>query len=173
MILLAFLSFLVVAIYTTIITVSFEECPRSISEACYRYTNTKMFAGFMIAAAALLVPPALEASTEVSQFLVFLGFIATGIISMAPKHIKSEKMESVIHQNVSMLLFYVAQTWVALNMPWLLIAWIGYAVYILVKYRKTNPRLDMYDRLEYAKPVLWAEAITILQVYTTVLIGLF
>ena len=77
MILLVLMSFILIAGYVFAMIKKMEEIPYSISDTYYALTHKFWFGLCMIGSGALLLPAALEASSENSQFLVFLGCVSS------------------------------------------------------------------------------------------------
>ena len=80
MILLVLISFILIAGYVFAMIKKMKEIPYSISDTYYALTHKFWFTLCMIGSGVLLLPAAFEASTENSQFLVFLSVVGMGCI---------------------------------------------------------------------------------------------
>ena len=168
MVIFTLLSLLTIAIYTAIVSIK-SGIPYSISETYYRINHKKWFTFVMLFTAITLLPAALENSTENSQFQVFFSVAGMGIVGLSPNFIYGEKSEQIAHYFGSGMLLIFSQYWVVCNLPWALIWWIVYVMWIAFNYNKSSIELTIYDRLVSTKPVFYAELIIILTVYSTVL----
>ena len=165
---LILISFMTIATYTTIVTIK-SGIPYSISETYYRINHKKWFAFVMLFTAITLLPAALENSTENSQFLIFLSVVGMGVVGLSPNFIYGEKSERIAHYIGSGMLLIFSQCWVRCNLPWALICWIVYVMWIVFNFNKSDPEQSFYDRLVSTKPVFYAEIIVMITVYATVL----
>lgn len=167
MVTLTLVSLAIIVIYIAVMVCK-RGIPASISETYYSLDHPKTFTACMVATALLLLPPALEACGENSQFLIFLGVIGMCITGLFP-HFASE--EKTLHYTGAAMLFLFSQIWVGCNFPWLLllwVAWVGYVIYYLRKYRD----YPILTRLARCHAAFWAEITVILNTYLTVMIGL-
>lgn len=165
---LILISFLTIATYTAIVSIK-SGVPYSISETYYRIGHKKWFTLVMLFTAFTLLPVALDNNTENSQFMIFLSVAGMTIIGVSPNFIHGDKSERIAHYVGSVLLLICSQCWVGLNLPWVLIVWIVYGMWIMFNFKKTSIELSLYDRLVSTKPVFYAELIVIVTVYVTVL----
>lgn len=165
---LILISFLTIATYTAIVSIK-SGVPYSISETYNRIGHKKWFTFVMLFTAFTLLPVALDNNTENSQFMIFLSVAGMTIIGVSPNFIHGDKSERIAHYVGSVLLLICSQCWVGLNLPWVLIVWIVYGMWIMFNFKKTSIELSLYDRLVSTKPVFYAELIVIVTVYVTVL----
>ena len=168
MITLILISLLTIATYTAIVTLK-SGIPYSISETYYRINHKKWFTFVMLFTAIMLLPAALEYSSEYSQFLIFLGVAGMGIVGLSPNFIHGEKSEQIAHYVDSGMLLIFSQCWVDCNLPWALTWWIVYVMWIIFNYNKSGPEQNFYNRLVSTKPVFYAELIVMITVYATAL----
>ena len=168
MISLILISFLTIATYTAIISIN-SGIPYSISETYYRINYKKWFTFVMLSTAITLLPEALENSSENSQFLIFLSVAGMGIVGLSPNFIHGEKSEQMAHYVGSGMLLIFSQCWVGCNLPWALICWIVYVMWIVFNFNKSDPEQNFYNKLVSTKPVFYAELIVMITVYATVL----
>lgn len=171
MVTLTLISFLIIATYIGA-TIYKKGIPYSISETYYRLRYEYIFPFVMLATAFTLLLPALEASSENSQFLMFLSTIAMAVIGLAPNFIYGEKSERIAHYVASAALFLFTQIWVGCNFAPMLLCWIGYLAYIILNLKDTDLSLGLWNRFVSLKPLFWAEMIVVFITYVTVLIGL-
>lgn len=175
MLVLFLISFLVIAVYTLLAVVCSDlnsNVPYSISETYYRLEHKKWFTVAMLLTAFTLLPPALDVSTENSQFLMFLSVVSMAVIGLAPNFILGPKSERIAHYTASALLLVFTQLWVYFNCPWFLLTWVVFFAVEGWRFSKTSKSLSLYDRLLSLKPMFWAEVVVILTVYGAVLVGL-
>ena len=168
MITLLFFSFLTIGLYTAIAVIK-NGIPYSISETYYRIEHKKWFTLVMLFTAITLLPAALENSSENSQFLIFLSVAGMGVVGLSPNFIHGEKSERITHYVGSIILLICSQCWVGLNLPWALIIWIVYAMWIMFNFNESSIDLSLYDRLVSTKPVFYAELAVMITVYATLL----
>ena len=168
MIILILISFLTIATYKAIVSIK-SGVPYSISETYYRIEHKKWFTFVMLFTAFTLLPVALDNSSENSQFLIFLSVAGMAIVGLSPNFIHGEKSERITHYVGSVILLICSQCWVGLNLPWALIIWIVYAMWIMFNFNKSSIELSFYYRLVSTKPVFYAELIVIITVYVAVL----
>lgn len=165
---LILISFLTIATYTAIVTIK-SGIPYSISETYYRINHKKWFTFVMLFTAITLLPAVLEYSSENSQFLIFLSVAGMGVVGLSPNFIHGEKSERITHYVGSIILLICSQCWVGLNLPWALIIWIVYAMWIMFNFNESSIDLSLYDRLVSTKPVFYAELAVMITVYATLL----
>lgn len=166
---LILISFMTIATYTAAIVSIKSGIPYSISETYYRICHRKWFTCVMLFTAITILPAALENSSENSQFLIFLSVVSMGIVGLSPNFIYGKKSEKMAHYVGSGMLLIFSQCWVSCNLPWALIWWIVYVMWIVFNFNKSSIELATYDRLVSTKPVFYAELIIILTVYLTAL----
>lgn len=168
MIALILISLLTIATYTAIISI-YSGIPYSISETYYRIEHKKWFTFVMLFTAFTLLPVALDYSSDNSQFLILLSVAGLAIVGISPNFIHGEKPEIIAHYVGSGILLISSQCWVGLNLPWALVIWIVYAMWIMFNFNKSPIELSFYERLVSTKPVFYAELIVMMTVYVTVL----
>ena len=168
MITLILISLLTIATYSAIVTIK-SGIPYSISETYYRIYHKKWFTFVMLFTAITLLPAALENSSENSQFLIFLSVVGMGVVGLSPNFIHGEKSEQIAHYIGSGMLLIFSQCWVGCNLPWALICWIVYVMWIVFNFNKSDSEQNFYNRLVSTKPVFYAELIVMITVYATVL----
>lgn len=96
MILLVLLSFILIAGYVYAMIKKGKEIPYSISATYYALTHKFWFALCMIGSGVLLLPAALESSTENSQFLVFLSVVGMVVLGVSPNFKSEQKVPHAI-----------------------------------------------------------------------------
>ena len=168
MITLILISLLTIATYSAIVTIK-SGIPYSISETYYRIYHKKWFTFVMLFTAITLLPAALENSSENSQFLIFLSVVGMGVVGLSPNFIHGEKSEQIAHYIGSGMLLIFSQCWVGCNLPWALICWIVYVMWIVFNFNKSDSEQNFYNKLVSTKPVFYAELIVMITVYATVL----
>lgn len=137
MIILILLSFLTIATYTALVSIK-SDIPYSISETYYRAEHKKVFTFVMLFTAFTLLPVALDNSLENSQFLIFLSVAGITIVGVSPNFIHGDKSEMIAHYVGSGILLICSQCWVGFNLPWVLIVWIVYAMWIMFNFNKSR-----------------------------------
>lgn len=103
MILLVLMSFILIAGYVFAMIKKMKEIPYSISDTYYALTHKFWFTLCMIGSGALLLPAAFEASTENSQFLVFLSVIGMIVLGVSPNFKGSQKTTHCIGAAMSLI----------------------------------------------------------------------
>ena len=143
---LVLLSFLIIAIYTGVMIQREKEVPYSISATYYSLKNKFWFGTCMIGASLLLLPSALDVSTEDSQFLVFLSVVGMAVLGVSPNFKTEQKTPHVIGACMSLIF---SQIWVGCNAWYWLLLWAVFIVYVIVSaiscatfrsFRKCCPR---------------------------------
>lgn len=121
----------------------------------------------MIACAILLLPIALDVSTEDSQFLIFLSVVGMGMIGVSPNF--REKTENVVHVSGATMTLVLSQIWVGCNSWYWLLLWVGFIVYMVVSMKKnwTGNFISIFIK---RKPMFWIEVVSLLTVYLSCLI---
>lgn len=146
MIWLVVISFLIFALYTSIVCIKNKDIPWSISATYYTLEHRYWFAFSMMTPTLLLIAPALEASGSGSEFLAFLSVSGMLLVGISPNY-REDKMENIVHNTGAYITAAFSQIWMMINCPILLFHW---AIYfpLLAKYfiKKTD-----------FKPVFWAE----------------
>ena len=103
MILLVLMSFILIAGYVFAMIKKMEEIPYSISDTYYALTHKFWFGLCMIGSGALLLPAAFEASTENSQFLVFLSVVGMIVLGVSPNFRTEQKVPHCIGAAMSLI----------------------------------------------------------------------
>lgn len=163
---LVLLSFLIIAIYTGVMIQREKEVPYSISATYYSLKNKFWFGTCMIGASLLLLPSALDVSTEDSQFLVFLSVVGMAVLGVSPNFKTEQKTPHVIGACMSLIF---SQIWVGCNAWYWLLLWAVFIVYVIVSMKKNwngNFIVSFINR----KPMFWVEIVSLLTVYLTCLV---
>lgn len=163
---LVLLSFLIIAIYTGVMIQREKEIPYSISATYYSLRNKFWFGTCMISASLLLLPSALDVSTEDSQFLVFLLVVGMAVLGVSPNFKTEQKTPHVIGACMSLIF---SQIWVGCNAWYWLLLWAVFIVYVIVSMKKNwngNFIVSFINR----KPMFWVEIVSLLTVYLTCLV---
>lgn len=166
--LLAIISFLVIAVYTAAVCVKQGGVPNSISATFYKLEHKAWFMATMWLTAGLLMPAIMEVSTENSQFLAFLACTGMFLVGAAPNF--WEEFEGDIHELGAMICIVGSQLWVMLNCPWCLMAWAAYVVYTIVMMPRHVSDSIVSDFL-WTRPVFWVEISALLATYMSVFWG--
>lgn len=163
---LVLLSFLIIAIYMGVIIQKKKEIPYSISATYYSLKNRFWFGACMIGASLLLLPSALDVSTEDSQFLVFLSVVGMAVLGVSPNFKTEQKTPHVIGACMSLIF---SQVWVGCNSWYWLLLWAGFIVYMVVSMKKnwTGNFISVFIK---RKPMFWVEVVALLTVYLTCLV---
>lgn len=163
---LVLLSFLVITIYMGVMIQREKEIPYSISATYYSLRNRFWFGTCMISASLLLLPSAFNASTEDSQFLVFLSVVGMIVLGVSPNFKTEQKTPHVIGACMSLIF---SQIWVGCNAWYWLLLWAVFIVYMIVSMKKNwngNFIVSFINR----KPMFWVEIVSLLTVYLTCLV---
>lgn len=163
---LVLLSFWVIVIYMGVMIQKKKEIPYSISATYYSLKNRFWFGACMIGASLLLLPSALDVSTEDSQFLVFLSVVGMAVIGVSPNFKTEQKTTHVIGACMSLIF---SQVWVGCNSWYWLLLWTGFIVYMVVSMKKnwTGNFISVFMK---RKPMFWVEVVSLLTVYLTCLV---
>ena len=160
------LSFLIIAIYTAVMIQREKEVPYSISATYYSLKNKFWFGTCMIGASLLLLPSALDVSTEDSQFLVFLSVVGMAVLGVSPNFKTEQKTPHVIGACMSLIF---SQIWVGCNAWYWLLLWAVFIVYVIVSMKK-NWKGNFIVSFINRKPMFWVEIVSLLTVYLTCLV---
>lgn len=164
MTILAILSLLTIAIYTVVMVIK-EGVPYSVSDTYYSLEQHKWaFSVAVILSALLLMPAAFQASTENSEFLVFLFTAGQCLVGTAP-HFKG--WQHKLHIAGAVLLLICSQIWVGINHPIVLITWIPYLIFTLIAVFRSKRGFVPY--LLDTKPLFWIEVVSFINIYLIVL----
>ncbi len=163
---LVLLSFLIIAIYTGVMIQREKEVPYSISATYYSLKNKFWFGTCMIGASLLLLPSALDVSTEDSQFLVFLSVVGMAVLGVSPNFKTEQKTPHVIGACMSLIF---SQIWVGCNAWYWLLLWAVFIVYVIVSMKK-NWKGNFIVSFINRKPMFWVEIVSLLTVYLTCLV---
>lgn len=166
MILLVLMSFILIAGYVFAMIKKGKEIPYSISDTYYALTHKFWFTLCMVGSGALLLPAALEASTENSQFLVFLSVVGMGVLGVSPNFKGSQKTVHCIGAGMSLIF---SQIWVGCNAWYWLFLWVGLIAYLAISMSE-NWTGNFIATLVKRKPMFWIETVSLLTVYLTCLI---
>lgn len=164
---LVLLSLLIIAVYTGVMIYKTKGIPYSISATYYSLEHKCLFGACMIACAILLLPIALDVSSEDSQFLIFLSVVGMVMIGVAPNF--REKTENVVHVSGATMTLVFSQIWVGCNSWYWLLLWVGFIVYMTVSMKKnwTGNFISVFLK---RKPMFWIEVVSLLTVYLTCLV---
>lgn len=163
---LVLLSFLIIAIYTGVMIQREKEVPYSISATYYSLKNKFWFGTCMVGASLLLLPSALDVSTEDSQFLVFLSVVGMAVLGVSPNFKTEQKTPHVIGACMSLIF---SQIWVGCNAWYWLLLWAVFIVYVAVSMKK-NWKGNFIVSFINRKPMFWVEIVSLLTVYLTCLV---
>ena len=166
MILLVLLSFILIAGYVYAMIKKGKEIPYSISATYYALTHKFWFALCMIGSGVLLLPAALESSTENSQFLVFLSVVGMVVLGVSPNFKGNQKTAHCIGAAMSLIF---SQIWVGCNAWYWLFLWVGLIAYLAISISE-NWTGNFIVTLVKRKPMFWIEIVSLLTVYLTCLI---
>lgn len=143
-----------------------KEVPYSISATYYSLKNKFWFGTCMIGASLLLLPSALDVSTEDSQFLVFLSVVGMAVLGVSPNFKTEQKTPHVIGACMSLIF---SQIWVGCNAWYWLLLWAVFIVYVIVSMKK-NWKGNFIVSFINRKPMFWVEIVSLLTVYLTCLV---
>lgn len=163
MITLTILSLLAIAIYTVVMVIK-EGIPYSVSDTYYSLQHKWAFSVSIILSALLLMPAAFQASTESSEFLVFLFTAGQCLVGTAP-HFKG--WQHKLHIAGAVLLLVCSQVWVGLNHPIVLLTWVPYLILTLISVFRSDR--EFITALLDTKPLFWIEVVSFINLYLIVL----
>lgn len=166
MILLVLMSFILIAGYVFAMIKRGKEIPYSISDTYYALTHKFWFTLCMIGSGELLLPAALEASSENSQFLVFLSVVGMIVLGVSPNFKGSQKTAHCIGAAMSLIF---SQIWVGCNAWYWLFLWVGLIAYLAISISE-NWTGNFIVTLVKRKPMFWIEIVSLLTVFLTCLI---
>lgn len=160
---LVFLSLLTILAYTSTMVIK-EGVPYSVSDTYYSLEHKWAFSVAVILSALLLMPSAFQASTENSEFLVFLFTAGQCLVGTAP-HFKG--WQHKLHIAGAVLLLICSQIWVGINHLIVLITWIPYLIFTLIAVFRSKRGFVPY--LLDTKPLFWIEVVSFINIYLIVL----
>lgn len=160
---LVFLSLLTILAYTVTMVIK-EGVPYSVSDTYYSLEHKWAFSVAVILSALLLMPAAFQASTENSEFLVFLFIAGQCLVGTAP-HFKG--WQHKLHISGAVLLLVCSQVWVGLNHPIVLITWVPYLIFTLISVFRSER--GFVPSLLDTKPLFWIEVVSFINIYLIVL----
>ena len=160
---LVFLSLLTILAYTVTMAIK-EGIPYSVSDTYYSLEHKWAFSLSVILSALLLMPVAFQASTENSEFLVFLFTLGQCLVGTAP-HFKG--WQHKLHIAGAVLLLVCSQVWVGLNHPVILLTWVPYLIFTLVSVFRSER--GFIPSLLDTKPLFWIEVVSFINIYLIVL----
>lgn len=164
MITLTILSLLTIAIYT-VVMVCRNGIPYSVSDTYYSLEQHKWaFSVSVILSALLLMPSAFQASTESSEFLVFLFTAGQCLVGTAP-HFKG--WQHKLHIIGAVLLLVCSQVWVGLNHPIVMLTWVPYLIFTLISVFRSDR--GFVPSVLDTKPLFWIEVVSFINIYLIVL----
>ena len=163
MILLLLLSFVLIAGYVFAMIKKGKEIPYSISATYYALTHKFWFGLCMIGSSVLLLPVALESSTEHSRFLIFLAVIGMVVLGVSPNFKVEDKTPHVVGACISLIF---SQAWVTCNASHWLLLWVLFIAYMAISMKKHWTGNFISDFIK-RKPMFWVEIISLLTVYLT------
>ena len=120
----------------------------------------------MIGSGVLLLSAALEASTENSQFLVFLSVVGMAILGVSPNFKTEQKVPHCIGAAMSLIF---SQIWVGCNSWYWLLLWAGFIAYMAISMSEHWTGNFISDFIK-RKPMFWIEVISLLTVYLTCIV---
>lgn len=163
MITLTILSLLTIAIYT-VVMVFRNSIPYSVSDTYYSLEHKWAFSVSVILSALFLMPAAFQASTENSEFLVFLFTAGQCLVGTAP-HFKG--WQHKLHIAGAVLLLICSQVWVGLNHPIVLVTWVPYLIFTLISVFRSDR--GFIPAVLDTKPLFWIEVVSFINIYLIVL----
>lgn len=163
---LTLLSFLVITTYVGVMTYKLRGIPYSISDTFYSLSNRYWFGACMIASGVLLLPAALDSSTENSQFLVFLSVVGMGVLGVSPNFRAEEKVPHVVGACMALIF---SQIWVGCNSWYWLLLWAGFITYMAISIKRTWTGKFISDFIR-CKPMFWVEVVSLITVYLTCIV---
>ena len=164
---LALISLLIITTYVGVMIFKTKGIPYSISDTYYSLLHNYWFGACMIGTALLLLPASLDASTENSQFLIFLSVVGMGILVVSPNFKGSQK---TAHVTGAAMTLVFSQIWVGCNSWYWLLLWAGFIVYIVIEMKRNWTGHIISDFIK-CKPMFWVEVIALLTVYLSVIIN--
>lgn len=162
------LIFLSLAIITSYVGVMIFRLgvPYSISDTYYSLEHKIWFGFSMIGTAVLLMPAILDRTPESYQFLAFLMCAGLCFVGVAPNF--KAGLDRPVHIVATSIAALCSQVWVALTLPWLLLVWLAWFLYIGVRIKQVWNGNLWYSFVR-CKPLFWAEVIAFGMVYTVLL----
>lgn len=140
--------------------------PYSISDTYYSLEHKIWFGFSMIGTAVLLMPAILDRTPESFQFLAFLMCAGLCFVGVAPNF--KAGLDRHVHIVATSIAALCSQVWVALTLPWLLLVWLAWFLYIGVRIKQVWNGNLWYSFVR-CKPLFWAEVIAFGMVYTVLL----
>ena len=160
---LTILSLFTILAYTVTMVIK-EGVPYSVSDTYYSLEHKWAFSLSVILSALLLMPSAFQASSESSEFLVFLFTLGQCLVGTAP-HFKG--WQHKLHIAGATLLLICSQVWVGLNHPIVLLTWVPYLILTLVSVFRSER--GFVPAVLDTKPLFWIEVVAFINIYLIVL----
>ena len=164
---LILLSLVVIITYVGMMIYKTNEIPYSISDTYYSLEHKLWFGFSMTAAALLLMPTLLSATPESYQFTAFLMCGALLFVGAAPNF--KAGMDRPVHIVATSIAALNSQIWIALTCPWLFLVWIAWILYVGVRLKQVWNG-DLWHSFVLCKPLFWAEVIAFGMVYFELII---
>lgn len=160
------ISLLILVIYTGIMVVREEGIPYSLSATFYCLEHPRWFSAIIISSAFLVLPAALDVSTDQSRFLIFMSVVGMFLVGAAPNFRDEDR---VLHTAGACVLLICSQLWVLFNSPVFLYSWLvwisGTASYALVKLSEYDSAVTAFY---HSRPMFWIEITALFCVYSIV-----
>lgn len=141
--------------------------PASISATFYKLEHKYWFTLSMWMTALLLMPVAIEVSSQDTMFMAFLACAGMLFVGAAPEF-RNEKIEHDIHMYGAVICVAGSQLWVAFNLWWILSLWAVYVVGTGIYMTRVEGKFK--EKFLATKPMFWVEIVALVATYTAVLI---
>lgn len=157
------------AIFLTYVGVMIKRngIPYSISDTYYSLEHKMWFGFSMIATAVIVMPEILDRTPEEYQFVAFLMCAGLCFVGTAPNFKVS--IDRPIHITATTIAGLSSQIWIALTVPWLLLVWVVWLVYVGVRLKQVWSG-SFWNSFVKCKPLFWAEIIAFGMIYLSLLI---
>lgn len=163
---LIIISFLIITSYVGVM-INRQGIPYSISDTYYSLKHKLWFGFTMIFTAGLLMPSILNRTPETYQFTAFLMCAGLFFVGLAPNFRKG--MDRPIHIGATTVAAICSQVWVVLSQPFVLIIWLAWIAYIIVRIRQVWNGV-LWTSFVICKPLFWAEVIAFFTIYLSLFI---
>lgn len=160
---LAVLSLLIFTLYVGVMVKRIKGIPKSISDTYYSLDNKVLFGLCMIIPSLILLPKALERSSENSQFLIFLTIVGMCVLAVYPNFKGAERIGHIAGASIALV---CSQIWMAYNSPVYILCWFGVAT-LSFNVIANNANQNVFITLSKYNVLFWTEITALITVYLT------
>lgn len=154
---------IIITLYVVIMIYKNKGIPNSISATYYILQHKYWFCFTMISVGIILLIALLDTVSSNIQFLVFLACSGIIFVGAAPNF--KEQLEKKVHEIGAIICISGSQILIILTQPIILLLWVPWIIYILLKLKINNLR----DSFLETKPLFWIEIISFTTIFLLLL----